>query len=216
MKADLHIHSTYSDDSWQTPEDIVAGAVDCGLGCVAITDHNSFEAFFRIKSDDIIIVPAEEISSNSGHILAYGINRKIEGHMSIIDTINAIHEAGGVAIAAHPYRIRTGLGKKNIVSEFDGIEALNARSTKSANLKSKKLAEGFGKIITAGSDAHRCTSIGKGYLEIPDSCKTWQDVIQAIKDGKTRAFSSNCGFIGGLKYMTEALLCWFRRGFHSV
>ncbi|MCQ2056273.1 MAG: PHP domain-containing protein [archaeon] len=216
MKADLHIHSTYSDDGWQTPEAILARAADCGLGCVAITDHNSFEAFFRIKSSDIIIVPAEEISSSSGHILAYGINKKVNDRMSVIDTINAIHEAGGIAIAAHPYRIRTGLGEKNIIPEFDGVEALNARSTKGANLKSKKFAESFGKVITAGSDAHRCTSIGEGYLVIPDSCKTWQDVIQAIKDRQVRAFSSNCGFIESLRYVTESILNWVKRGFHSV
>ncbi len=220
MKADLHVHSCYSEDGHSTPEEILAKAKELGFGCIAITDHNSFAAFEKVKGlTDIIFVPGEEVGSEDGHIIALGIDREIPKHLSIPETIDLIHGAGGIAIAAHPYRWWTGLGEKNTlkyVDKFDGIEALNARSTKRHNTKSFKLATENGRCITAGSDSHRPHSIGEGYIELPDTCRTWQDVIQAIKDRQVQAFSSNRKKIHSLRYGIRSIFNWCKRGFHDM
>ncbi|MDR0334749.1 MAG: PHP domain-containing protein, partial [Methanomassiliicoccaceae archaeon] len=111
MRADLHIHSKYSNDGRSSVDDIIKAAKAKGLGCIAIADHNSFASYAESsKYEGIIVIPAEEVSSSEGHILAYGINKEIPRGKSVAETIDMIHEAGGIAVAAHPYRWWSGLG----------------------------------------------------------------------------------------------------------
>ena len=175
MKADLHVHTCFSNDGKTTMEELLEYAERHGIGCVAVTDHNEFEAYPRLKDNGrIIIIPAEEVSSAEGHIVALGIDRLIPRDLPIQETIDLIHEAGGYAFAAHPYRWWSGLGEKNTLEyPFDGIEARNGRSTPRGNRRSEKLAKRIGKPMTAGSDAHSPHRIGEGYVELPDDLKTW-------------------------------------------
>lgn len=220
MKADLHVHSCFSEDGHSTPQEILEKAKELGFGCIAITDHNSFESFEHVKGlEGIIFVPGEEVGSADGHIIALGIDREIPKHLPISETIDLIHEAGGIAIAAHPYRWWTGLGVKNTLKhadEFDGVEALNARSTKKHNNLSKRLADDVGKYITAGSDSHRPNSIGEGYVELPDDCRTWEDVIKAIREKRAVPFSSNRKMTHSLRYGLRSIFNWCKRGFHDM
>lgn len=218
MKADLHIHSNYSNDGISTVEEIIEQAVEMGLGCIAITDHNSFEAFAHAKDNGkVIVIPGIEVSSKEGHILAYGIDRDVQRGMSISDTIKAIHEAGGVAFAAHPYRWWSGLGEKNVLNnDFDGTEARNARSTPSSNRRSEKLAARIGKPISAGSDAHTPPHIGEGIVELPDDITTWQEALAAIMDGKAKVSSTNRHLKSTLKYGFKSITQWMMRGFKKM
>ena len=218
MKADLHVHTLYSNDGKTTLEELVSYAVEKGIGCVAVTDHNSFEAYGQLKDNGrVIIVPAEEVPSKEGHIVALGIDRLIPRGRPIQETIDLIHEAGGYAFAAHPYRWWSGLGERNTLSyPFDGIEARNGRSIPSANVKSEALAKRIGKPISAGSDAHTPRHIGEGYVEIPDDVRTWQDVVDAIMAGKATAHSSSRKMKGTLKYGSKSIGEWMLRGFKKM
>ena len=129
MKADMHIHTEMSDGSTKV-EDLVDIALAAGLGCIAVTDHNTVAAYDMLKDDGrIIVVPGIEVTSAEGHILGYGITEDIPRGMSVLDTVRAIQEKGGLAFAPHPYRMWSGIGEKNIIPEFDGLEALNRRSS---------------------------------------------------------------------------------------
>ncbi len=218
MKADLHVHTLYSNDGRTSLEDLIKFSVDKGIGCVAVTDHNSFEAFEHLKDNGkVIIIPAEEVSSKEGHIVALGIDRLIPRGHSIQETIDLIHEAGGYAFAAHPYRWWSGLGEKNTLEyPFDGIEARNGRSIPSANVKSEALAKRIGKPISAGSDAHTPRHIGEGYVELPDDIRTWQDAVAAIMAGKAIACSSSRGMAGTFKYGFKSIGEWMLRGFKKM
>ncbi len=190
-----------------------------GLGCVAITDHNEFKAFEDEKDnpEGIIVIPAEEVSSSEGHIVALGIDRQIPRDLGIQETIDAIHEAGGIAIAAHPYRWWSGLGVKNTLAyDFDGIEALNARSIPSANRKSLKLAKKIGKPMTAGSDAHTPEKIGHGYVELPDNLTTWQEVMSALKERMAEPHSRSRSMNGTVRYGVKSIVQWIFRGFKRM
>ncbi len=217
MKADLHIHSCLSDDGESTMQQILDAAKEVGLGCIAVSDHNEWDAYGELKDNgEIIVIPAEEVSSSEGHILAYGISSKIESGLSIIETINAIHAAGGIAIAAHPYRWVTGIGAKNVTDDFDGVEAFNARSMAGANFKCTRLAKKFGKIITAGSDAHSPGHIGEAYVEFSDDCRTWQDVLEVLKKGEVTVGGRSRSLIGTLRYAIRTLSHWTLRGFKRL
>lgn len=218
MKADLHIHSNFSNDGKSTVEEILLAAAARGLGCIAITDHNSFEAYDLVKDNGkIIVIPGIEVSSQEGHILAYGIDRDIPRGMTIKETIDMIHDAGGVAFAAHPYRWWSGLGEKNTLeNDFDGTEANNARSTASGNRRSEALAARIGKPVSAGSDAHTPEYIGDGTVELPDSIVTWQDALQAIMEGKAKPESNDRRVSSTIRYGTKSIIEWIFRGFKRM
>ena len=218
MRSDLHIHSNFSNDGKSTVEEIVEAAVKKGLGCIAVTDHNSFEAYDLIKDNGkVIVIPGIDVSSKEGHILAYGIDRDIPRDMTIKETIDAIHAAGGVAFAAHPYRWWSGLGEKNVLeNDFDGTEALNARCTRSSNKSSSALAKRIGKPVSAGSDAHSPEFIGEGILELPDDIETWQDAVKALMEGKGKPSSANRRVSSTLKYGVKSIVEWIFRGFKRM
>jgi hypothetical protein len=219
MKADLHVHTMFSLDSTTTMEQLVEAAKDRGIGCIAVTDHNEFQAFDLLKDNpDIIVIPAEEVSSKEGHIVALGIDRHIPPRLGIQETIDLIHEAGGYAFAAHPYRWWSGLGEKNTLNyPFDGIEARNARSIPSANVKSERLAKRIGKPISAGSDAHLPGHVGDGYIEIPDTVTTWQEALEAIMTGNIKGPESGSrDFFGTLRYGFKSIGEWMLRGFKKM
>lgn len=217
MKADLHVHTCYSQDGKSTPQQVVETAKARGIKCIAITDHNSFEAYKEvIDNGEVIIIPGEEVSSSKGHIVALGIDRYIERGLSVEETVKRIHEAGGLAIVAHPYRPFNGLGPKNIIPEFDGIEALNARSKKRGNGLSYKLAKEYGKIMTAGSDAHVPKYIGDGYIDMRD-CSTWQEVIEELRSGgQVIPHSKNHSTIANILFNVKTFFCWTFRGFRNM
>ena len=219
MKADLHVHTMFSLDGKTTMEQLVESAKAHGVGCIAVTDHNEFKAYELLKDNkDVIIIPAEEVSSKEGHIVALGIDRLIPRGLSIQETIDKIHEAGGYAFAAHPYRWWSGLGEENTLAyPFDGIEARNGRSIPSANRKSEELAKRIGKPVSAGSDAHIPRLIGDGYVEIPDSVSNWQEAVEAIMSGNIMGVHSNSrNFIGTLRYGFKSIGEWMFRGFHKM
>lgn len=76
---DLHVHTTASDGTYCAQE-AAAFAKECGVHCVAITDHNVFlsqeKAAQLSKQYEITVVSGAEISTTFGskevHILAYG------------------------------------------------------------------------------------------------------------------------------------------------
>jgi len=218
MKADLHVHTVFSLDGRTTMEQLIETAKARGIGCIAVTDHNEFKAFDLLKDNkDVIIIPAEEVSSKEGHIIALGIDRQIPRGLSIDETIERIHEAGGYAFAAHPYRWWSGLGEKNTLEhDFDGVEALNSRSIPSANIKSRKLAKRIGKPVTAGSDAHIPRYIGDGYVIIPDTVTDWKGAVEAVMSGDLECVSSDRAFLGTLKYGTKSITEWILRGFRKM
>ncbi len=218
MKADLHVHTLFSKDGRTTLEQLLKRAEELGIGCIAVTDHNEFKAYDLLKDNGkIIIIPAEEVSSAEGHIVALGIDRRIPPRKSIQETIDLIHEAGGYAFAAHPYRWWSGLGEKNTLAyDFDGTEARNARSIPSANRRSEALAARIGKPITAGSDAHNARHIGRGYVELPDDITTWQEAVQAIMDKRCTVSSHSRHIIGTLHYGFKSIFQWMFRGFRKM
>jgi predicted metal-dependent phosphoesterase TrpH len=75
---DLHTHSSVSDGT-ETPTELIAAAVEAGLGAVALTDHDSTagwsEAFAAAEGTGLTVIPGMELSTNYGpasvHMLAY-------------------------------------------------------------------------------------------------------------------------------------------------
>jgi predicted metal-dependent phosphoesterase TrpH len=188
VKADLHVHSTYSVDSRITPKELVFYAKKRGLNAVAVTDHNQVEGARKIaKETDFLIIPGTEVSSLDGHIVGLNVQEVIPKGLDAEETVDRIHRAGGVAIACHPFALFKGSIGKHVTKKFDAIETKNASSFPymSASKKAESLADRFGFPKVAGTDAHIGQAIGCAYtlIEAEPNVKA---ILQAIVDGKCK------------------------------
>jgi predicted metal-dependent phosphoesterase TrpH len=186
VKADLHVHSTYSSDSIITPKELVFYARKRGLNAVAVTDHNQVDGARKIaRETDFLIIPGTEVSSRDGHIVGLNVNEVIPRGLSTDETVDRIHKAGGIAIACHPHALFKGSIGQHVTAKFDAVETINASSFpfRSASSKAEKLAQRFGLPQVAGTDAHYGPVIGCAYTVI-DSELNVESILKAIVDGR--------------------------------
>lgn len=218
MKADLHVHTDHSSDGVSSVKEMLDKARSLGMGCIAITDHNTMAGYHEAEGMDhgLILIPAMEISSADGHILAYGLEGEVAAGMSVKDTVAAIHAVGGIAVAAHPYRTWSGLGEANVIEDFDAVEVLNGRSAAKGNRSASVLAKRMGKPVTAGSDAHRTDHMGDAYSILPFDCRDSDDVIRAIIQGRVTPAGDSRSAMGTLAYVLKAVSEWIGRGFRRM
>ncbi|OYT43120.1 MAG: metal-dependent phosphoesterase, partial [Candidatus Aenigmarchaeota archaeon ex4484_56] len=152
MYIELHTHSWYSrgsilgEECTHSPIEIVRKAKEIGLNGIAVTDHNSLKSWFNLKKlkfNDFVVIPGEEISTNQGHILAIGISEEIKPKQHVLETIDKIHQQGGIAIAPHPFDIgKQGVGTFSRYA--DAIEVFNSMCLdRFSNLRAKRFAEKF-------------------------------------------------------------------------
>lgn len=198
MKLDLHMHTTASCDGFIALEAAVLRAKSVGLDCIAITDHNAVLKNSAVKEmsrkHNFLVIPGSEIKTLSGEIIALDITEQIKPKMSVEETVDRIHEAGGIAIAAHPYSFllyHSGIGKKITASNLDAVEAFNAR-TFIGNGITRNLALENNLSMVAGSDAHTLSEIGNAYTEV--SADTVEGALKKIKKGKTKMYCKNASF----------------------
>lgn len=185
----LHVHSVFSDGTVR-PEVLVEQAKSKGLKYIAVSDHNTLNAYLQtdILKEEIVI-PAIEFDCWFGsvflHMLGYGIdvnNKELQAlcaktkrgteadwvrifsfkHPKKI--INAIHNAGGIAVLAHPACCFTpSLDRlvKNLVKlGLDGIEVYypysrHRKIVKFHTVKNvEKIGDKYNLIKTGGTDEH--------------------------------------------------------------
>lgn len=197
IKADLHVHTTYSKDSLITPKDLIYYAKKRGLNAVAVTDHNQLEGAYKIaKETDFLIIPGMEVSSLDGHIVALNVKEIIPRGYSAPETVTRIHKAGGVAIACHPYVYFKGSLKENVCATFDAIEIINARAFpfKRSVKKATETAERLNLSKVAGTDAHYGPQIGYGYTVIEAEEASVEAITRAIVEGHCQPFGQPVPF----------------------
>ncbi len=190
VKADLHVHTVYSADSIITPKELVFYAKKRGLNAVAVTDHNKVEGALKIaKETDFLVIPGIEVSSRDGHIVGLNIHEAIPRGLSADETVERIHQAGGIAIACHPFALFKGSIGKHVTAKFDAVETINSSSFpfRRASRKAHELAENFKLPKVAGTDAHYAPVIGFAYTVIDSELNT-ETITKAITQGRCQPF----------------------------
>lgn len=222
MKMDLHIHSIFSSDGREKPEDIVKHARKIGLDGIAVLDHNDVQGSLKAyeiskEMDNFLVVRGVEVSTDSGHIIGYGICEPITSRMSIEETIETIHSLGGIAVAPHPYRFWSGIGGRSAAScKFSAIETQNGRCTARNNRKSRSLARRLKLGQTGGTDSHTLDEIGKAFTQFEGSLETEEEVIEEIVKCRTKVNGESRHMLGTLEYVYSAVTKWIRRGMKKI
>jgi predicted metal-dependent phosphoesterase TrpH len=176
VKVDMHTHSEYSPDS-RTPLKSQAAALKAaGIDVVCATDHNTIEGALRLReiAEGVRVIVGEEISSRDGEIIGLFLEKAVPRDLSAEETIERIHEQGGVVSVPHPfsrnrlYHIRRS-ALDRVFGQIDCIEIFNAREAFAAD---NRRAEAFAKDKNipgaVGSDAHRTSEIGRAWIEVDD------------------------------------------------
>lgn len=107
--AEVHAH-TLSSDGMVSPEGLVRAAAAAGISVLCITDHDTMNACARAAVAGaelgVEVVRGEEVTTalpSGTHVVGLFLERPVRMGMSIEDTVDAIHDEGGLAVLAHPF-----------------------------------------------------------------------------------------------------------------
>ena len=203
---DPHIHTLFSHCSISQPKKIILRAVRLGLGGVAIMDHSDIRGArdaawcaADLKAagavpEDFLVIPGVEVNSASGHIGALFVDEILPDALSVEETVRVIHEAGGLAVAVHPYHA-AGIGGAVFDAPFDAVEVecgsvfSLAKARKNQSLAQDLRLSGMTKL--GSSDAHYAGAVGSCYSVINGIQQpTLQAAREAIANGRCAARSS--------------------------
>ena len=197
MLIDLHCHTKYSRDCYLEPLDLIKRARQLRLDGVCITEHYSY-ALSRAVTDmgqgnGLVILRGLEISTNMGHLLAYGVKDDSwntwtrDNYLDIGEVIRNVHLRGGICVPAHPFRGWDSLG--DAIFTLDGLDALethNGSNDLDENEKAIHAASTLNLPSIGGSDCHRIEQVGRACTEFPNPIQTIDDMIGEIRKGNCR------------------------------
>lgn len=223
-RADLHMHSLYSDGLGTIPEILAFVGQRGDLDVIAITDHNTIEGALRAR--DLVqkqhvgfeLIVGEEVSTREGHLLTLFIEKRIPPGLSVERSIELAHQQGGLAIIAHPFnRVFRHSIQREVVDRLsyappearpDGIETLNGSfagigSSQLAMARNRRL---YGLSATGSSDAHTVTAIGCAF--------TWFEGTTAadLRDSLQRAVTMPGGGFWQTQDYWQLASYWARKG----
>jgi predicted metal-dependent phosphoesterase TrpH len=160
---DTHVHTSFSRDAWQTPEEVILTASRVGLSAVAITDHNTFAGVIHARDacagTNIILIPGEEVSTEYGDLIGLFLNEEIQSR-TFGEALDEIHLQGGLSVLPHPLR-RKRMPPEDLLVKLDIIEILNGRTSILLNNEAERLASTLKKPGIAGTDAHFSWELGR-------------------------------------------------------
>jgi predicted metal-dependent phosphoesterase TrpH len=202
MKADLHVHTTFSGDSVITPERLIERVREVGLGCVAVVDHNTTAGSFKVKelNPPFLVITGEEIETAEGEIIGLFLKETIPAGLTPEETIKHIHLQAGLACVPHPFdKFRSSAMQEpaleRIAALLDCVEVANARTVPLQDLgRPRAFAEKHAKPMAAGSDSHTPEEIGRAYVEIGDfrDAHSFLNVLAAGKISPYKAGAVKC------------------------
>lgn len=127
------MHTLFSHCSISQPERLIREAIHIGLGAIAVMDHNNIKGaldamrcadYLKAKGDipqDFVVIPGVEVNSTIGHVGALFVTEDMPMPLAPQDLVEVIHNAGGLAVAVHPYH-STGIKDATFDAPFDAVE----------------------------------------------------------------------------------------------
>ena len=194
-RADMHLHTLASDGTNGIAEILEHVENHTDLDVIGIADHDRVDAAIaarQMAADRglrVEVVVGEEVSTLGGHVLALFVEQRIRPLRTLGATIAEIHDAGGLAIPAHPlvpyplcaqgWVLRGLLDRSDERYRPDAIETFNPTMLgRPWHARVVRFAEEHGLAMVGNSDAHAIGAIGTGWTEFPG--RTTADLRAAI------------------------------------
>ncbi len=194
LRVELHAHSERSHDGRDPVDLLLEQAAGVELDALAVTDHDAIDASIEAaeKASDygLVGIIGMEVTSAVGHILALGIEDLVPSGLSYDETLDRIHEQGGIAVVPHPFqKSRHGVAPHVTDDQLASADALEVYNSRLFTGRSNRQAETFaverGLPMTAGSDAHISELVGQAVTEVGADEATADAILDAISAGRT-------------------------------
>ncbi|MBN2124015.1 MAG: PHP domain-containing protein, partial [Deltaproteobacteria bacterium] len=142
-----------------------------------------------------------EITTDQGDVIVFGLEEEVKGIIQIGDLREKVLRAGGVMIAAHPFRgfLMFNVGQLGLTPEkaaereifrlVDAVEILNGKVTEKENAFASNVAAALGISATGGSDAHEVSEVGVYATRFPSAIRNEEDLVAALKRGDCEAIA---------------------------
>ncbi len=215
-KADLHLHTTYSDGEPSVAALLEHVAARTDLTVIAITDHDTIAGaevarwLARERAYPFEVIVGEEVTTREGHIVGLFLDTAVPPGLSAAATVAAIHAQGGLAFAPHPFfndRPRRDRRKMDSIGQVlaglpvDAVEVDNSTPfLELANLRARRFAARHGWPAIGASDGHIARAAGKSFTRFP-GCGA-ADLRRAILAGTVAP--------GAARYSPADLLAYLR------
>jgi predicted metal-dependent phosphoesterase TrpH len=210
-RADLHIHTTASDGVADVVSIVEHAAAREDLDVIAITDHERIDAALAGRSIaldrglPIEVVVGEEVTTLGGHLLALWIERPIRPYRTLGRTIADVHDAGGLAIPAHPlvpyplcaqgWVLRRLLDDPDEAVRPDALETFNPTALgRPWHDRVVRFADQQRLAHIGNSDAHALAAVGSGWTTFRGT--TAEELRASILAGTTEHGGSFHGATG--------------------
>jgi predicted metal-dependent phosphoesterase TrpH len=199
-KADLHMHTSLGDGLASVLQIFEYVEHHTDLDIIAITDHDDIRGAMQAlelaekRKWRFQVIPGNEITTRQGHLLALFVTREFPMLRSLEASMEAVHEAGGLAIAPHPLSwLTTSIREKSLLIQHTtrlpvhGIETFNpSYAGRVAHTRVKELNSTILHLPEfGGSDAHANSMIGRGFTMFPGT--TIEELRRAIDEKTTVA-----------------------------
>ena len=171
MKADLHVHTWYSNDSGNRPKLVLKFMNKRKIDLIAVTNHDTPKGWTDFPKGRAI--PGIEFSTRSGHLLGLWVQdvpRYKPGEISFEEALDVIKDNDGLSFIAHPFDYHRSWGfnrkYKYYADRVDGIEVCNYKNkTNEPNRLALNFAKEYKLLRSAGSDAHLPYEVGNVYVK---------------------------------------------------
>lgn len=193
VRVDLHTHTNFSPDATTRPKALIEKARKAGLDKVAVTDHGEIEGAFRARDigGEMVIIGEEIRCRKWTEVIGLFLEKRIPEGLSLEETVQRIHDQGGIAYAPHPFAYPWGKSwhGQRALEVCDIVEGINGRAFRSQwNERAQQAAREGGLPTGAGSDAHFPFEVGRTFTEMPDfeDADAFREAIQESRLAEPR------------------------------
>ena len=94
IKTLIHLHTDYSYDSDISLDTLVRSIEAEGVGCVAVTDHDTIAGALQLRRrTNAKVVVGEEVTTRDGHLIGLFLHERVRPGMSARDTVRGFDAA---------------------------------------------------------------------------------------------------------------------------
>jgi predicted metal-dependent phosphoesterase TrpH len=206
------MHTEHSHDCAVPVAALLGYAEAQGLGAIAVTDHNVFqgaqEAVELARGRDLVVIPGEEVKTDSGEVIGLFLEREIPRGMSMAETIAAIREQNGIVYLPHPFdRLHTIPAAPTLhrhLAEIDVFEVYNARLLfEGFNDEALRFARKYNLTMGAGSDAHVLQGVGTGLVRMR-AFETPEEFLISLRSAEIIRRPKSLVYLQSLKWVAQA------------
>ncbi len=188
MLIDIHVHTKASACSNLSIENIISHSAELGLDGVCITDHHCVDTLNHVRpgiqANGLRLFIGQEYHTDQGDFLIFGPQEALPKELAAQQLLERVADAGGAAVAAHPFRETRPTAESVIRNRWCHIvERVNGRNHVHENHATIQWLNRYPLVECAGSDAHRLEELGRICTRFHLPVSTMDDLIYGLNNG---------------------------------